>query len=92
MIEYEKEKAEAKHASLRSRPRVFKCPQISLDDVSIDRRDTVCTFMYSTSKTMADITSGVPGSGGPIPAIERGSPSKPFGEMVRKKKKKISSF
>jgi len=63
----------------RTRPRVFKCPQISLDDVSDDKRDMVCTFVYSTSKTMSELTSGVP-QARPI-TIE--IPSKPFGHLVK---------
>ncbi|KAE9529775.1 hypothetical protein AGLY_011871, partial [Aphis glycines] len=76
VIEYNKEKADARSNILRTRPRVFKCPQISLDDVSADRRDMVCTFVYSTSKTMSELTSGVP-EGRSIPVD---IPSKPFAD------------
>ncbi|CAI6363761.1 unnamed protein product [Macrosiphum euphorbiae] len=83
VIEYDKDKAEARSNILRTRPRVFKCPQISLDDVSADRRDMVCTFVYSTSKTMSELTSGVP-EGRPIPVD---IPSKPFATDPGKFKK-----
>jgi len=79
VIEYNKEKADARSNILRTRPRVFKCPQISLDDVSADRRDMVCTFVYSTSKTMSELTSGVP-EGRSIPVD---IPSKPFADPVK---------
>ncbi|XP_025200001.1 uncharacterized protein LOC112597953 [Melanaphis sacchari] len=85
VIEYDKEKADARSNILKTRPRVFKCPQISLDDVSTDRRDMICTFVYSTSKTMSELTSGVP-EGHPIPVDIT---SKPFADPGKFQKQSL---
>lgn len=79
VIEYDKDNADTKLIIQRTRPRVFKYPQISLDDVSDDKRDMVCTFVYSTSKTMSELTSGVPEAR----PITVDIPSKPFGHLVK---------
>ncbi|XP_050525445.1 uncharacterized protein LOC126896575 [Daktulosphaira vitifoliae] len=79
VLKYEKEKASMKNVVQKSRPKVFRCPQISLDDVPEDRREIVCKFMYSTTKTMNELTSGVPECRNPevdIPLSPYGDPGK----------------
>lgn len=79
MIEYDKNKADARLIARRTRPRVFKYSQISLDDVSDDRRDMVCTFLYSTSKSISELTSGVLEARPTVVDV----PPKPFGDSVK---------
>lgn len=79
MIKYESDRADEKLISQQTRPRVLMCHQISLDDISADRRDKVCAFMYSTSKEINELTSGALKNR--VTAVDISS--KPFGSLVK---------
>lgn len=79
MIEYDKNKADARSTVRQTRPRVFKCPQISLDELPADIRDVVFNSTYCTSKTMSELTSGVP----ECRQIPVDIPLKSFGDPVK---------
>ncbi|XP_050440814.1 uncharacterized protein LOC126845868 [Adelges cooleyi] len=76
LIKYEKDKVESRYKVQKSRPRVFKCPQISFDDISDDRRDIICKFVYNTTKSMNELTSGVP----ECRSVSVDFPLKPYGD------------
>lgn len=78
VIKYERDKANAKTIAQQTRPRILMCHQISLDDVAAERRDKVCTFMYTTSMKMSELTSGVL----KCRPIHVDIPSRPFGDLV----------
>lgn len=84
MIKYDKDKMDEKLNAQKTRPRLFMVPQISLDDVVIDRRDKLCTFVYCSSKTMSDLTSGVSAIPNLIPVIDDDSTPKLFDKPVKK--------
>lgn len=79
--EYEKAKEAARMDSVRTRPRVYLCPQISLDDMQANDRDTACSILYLSSTKIGQLTSGIPQCSSDLDQVSL--PSKPFADPVK---------
>jgi hypothetical protein len=82
MIEYNKKKADAKIRSVRTRPRVYMSPQISLDELTDEYREVMCDDMYTSSKTIGELTSGILQTR-PISVNDQEPSSKPSADLVK---------